>query len=66
MVGRKVTVEFPMPCDRCGRTIRPGEVVAQRIYPHKTYVTHIVCPGRSAQRGNKYKHSHENQNTNKE
>ena len=66
MVGRKFTVEFPMPCDRCGRTIRPGEVVAQRIYPHRTYVTHIVCPGRSAQRGNKYKHSHENQNTNKE
>lgn len=46
MVGRKVTLEFPMPCDRCGRTIKPREIVAQRIYPHRTYVTHIVCPGK--------------------
>lgn len=45
MVGRKVVLEFPMACDRCGRTIRPGEEVMQRTYPTKTYVTHIVCKG---------------------
>lgn len=51
MVGRKVTLAFPMACDRCGRTMRQGEVVAQRTYPTRTYVTHIVCPGRKFQRG---------------
>lgn len=47
MVGRKFTVAFPMPCDRCGRIMRPGTVAVQRTYPTRTYVTHIVCPGRA-------------------
>ena len=51
MVGRKVVIQFPMACDRCGKVMRPGETVAQRTYPHRTYVTHVVCPGRSRRLG---------------
>lgn len=44
MERREVTLVFPMPCDRCGRIMRPGETVVQRTYPTRTYVTHAVCP----------------------
>ena len=63
MVGRKFTVEFPMSCDRCGRTLRIGETAVQRTYPHKTYVTHIVCPGRGRWHGGKFNNSHDNKQT---
>lgn len=65
MVGRKVTLDFPMACDRCGRTMRQGEVVAQRTYPNAVYVTHIVCPGRKFRRGGSpggANKAHENKN----
>ena len=51
MAGRKFTVAFPMPCDRSGRIMRPGDAAVQRTYPTRTYVTHIVCPGRAWKRG---------------
>lgn len=50
MVGRRVKLEFPMVCDRCGRVMHPGETVVQRIYPHETYITHPVCPFRGRSR----------------
>lgn len=52
-----------MPCDRCGRTLRVGETAVQRTYPHKTYVTHIVCPGRGRWHGRKVNNSHDNKQT---
>ena len=61
MVGRKFTVGFPMPCDRCGRTLRIGETAVQRTYPQRTFVPHIVCPGRGRWHGGKNNSSHNKQ-----
>lgn len=55
MAATRIRIEFPTACDRCGRTLRLGETAAVRTYPHRTYITHVVCPGRKRPGGGKDK-----------